>query len=178
MNGGPDRSTEATVEDADDEAFGTSRKAPGTAADTAESQNMQIESATGTLAGKPAGAVVAVVVEERFARTAFTPDLFAPRGARTATNDGAGGVRTRDTLLYAANDPVVQERVEECGRTVVDTSPYALTPTYAAHFPADDILVLGFVWRDEASGALNFELHGWRGDSCDRVSPIYRSGPV
>ena len=174
-----DTGTEATVKDADADAkaFGTSRKAPGPAADTAESEDMQIESATGTLAGEPAGAAIAVVVEDRFARAAFTPELFAPRDARITENNGRGGAPT-GALLYAADDPVLQARVEECARTVIDTSPYPLTPSYAAHFPDDDILVLGFVWRDEASGALSFEMRGWRGDSCDRVSPIYRSGPV
>ena len=175
-----DRSTNATVEDADAETLGTSKEAGEPAADTAQSQDMQIKAGTGTggVAPKRIAAPIAVIIEERFARAAFTPDLFASRDASTTRNGGAGGVGAPDTLLYAADDPALQSRVEECARTVIESSPYALTPRYAAHFPDDDILVLGFVWRDEVSGALNFELRGWRGASCDRVSPIYRSGPV
>ena len=182
-----DRSTnapveDATAEDADAETFGTatgtSNEAGGPAADTAQSQEMQIKAGTDAIAPGRIAAPVAVVIEDRFARTAFTPDLFAPRDARTAKNSGAGGVGATDALLYAADDPLLQSRVEECARMAIETSPYPLTPSYAAHFPDDDILVLGFVWRDEVSGALNFELRGWRGASCDRVSPIYRSGPV
>lgn len=170
------RSTEGTTEDADAETFGTGQGATGPAADPAAKQGMQIESATGTVAPGGAGAAIAVTVEQRFAGTAFTPDLFAPRDARSATNNRS--LAGTDALLYSADDPALRSFVEECARTVLETSPYPLTPSYAAHFPGDDILVLGFVWRDEASGALNFELRGWRGDSCDRVSPIYRNGPV
>ena len=175
-----DRSTDVTAEDAEAETFGASKEAGEPAADAAHSQDMQIKAGTGTDALAPgrAGAPIAVVVEEGFARTAFTPDLFAPRDARTTKNAGGSGLAARDTFLFAADDPVLQSRVEECARTVTETSPYPLTPTYAAHFPDDDILVLGFVWRDEVSGTLNFELRGWRGESCDRISPIYRSGPV
>ena len=173
-----DTSTEATVEDADAEAFGTSKEAGEPAADTGQSQDMQIKAGTSTVSSERTVAAIAVVVEERFARTRFTPDLFARRDAQTARNAGAGGLAATDTFLYAAKDPALQARVEECARTVIDTSPHPLTPTYAAHFSDDDILVLGFVWRDEASAGLNFELRGWRGSSCDRVSPIYRSGPV
>lgn len=173
-----DRSTNATVEDADAETFGASKEAGGPAADAAQSQDMQIKAGTDAVAPGRAAAAIGVVVEERFARTVFTPDLFAPRDARTARNGEGGGGAATGTLLYAADDPALQSQVEECARTVTETSPYRLTPTYAAHFPDDDILVLGFVWRDEISGALNFELRGWRGDSCDHVSPIYRSGPV
>ena len=173
-----DTATGTTVEDAEAETFGTSTEAGEPAADAAQSEDMQIKAGTGTGSFERTAAPIAVVVEERFARTVFTPDLLAPRDARATKNEGAGGVATTDALLYAADDPALQARVEECARTVIDTSPNPLTPTYAAHFPADGILVLGFVWRDEASGALNFELRGWRGDSCDRVSPIYRSGAV
>jgi anti-sigma factor RsiW len=179
-----DRSANTTVEDstaeeAEAETFGASKEAGEPEADTAQSQDMQIEAGSGIDAPGRTAAAIAVVVEDRFARAAFTPDLFAPRDAALTTrNGGAGGVAATDTFLYAADDPALQSRVEECARTVTETSPYPLTPTYAAHFPDDDILVLGFVWRDEPSGALNFELRGWRGSSCDRVSPIYRSGPV
>ena len=174
-----DRSTNEAVEDAEAETFGTSIEAGEPAADAAQSQDMQIKAGTDAITPERTAAAIAVVVEDRFARTAFTPDLFAPRDARTTKNGGAGGgVAATDTFLFAADDPVLQSRVEECARTVTETSTYPLTPTYAAHFPDDDILVLGFVWRDEVSGALNFELRGWRGDSCDHVSPIYRSGSV
>ena len=173
-----DQATDSTVQDAEAETLGTSNEAGVPEADAAQSQDMQIKAGTDAIAPQRSAAAIAVVVEEGFAHTPFTPDLFAPRDARTTKNAGAGSGAMTDRFLYAADDPALQSRVEECARTVTETSPYPLTPTYAAHFPDDDILVLGFVWRDEVSGALNFELRGWRGDSCDRVSPIYRSGPV
>jgi hypothetical protein len=164
-----------TVEDAG--TFGTTDEA-GAPAPGSESQDMQIESGTGTALGasEPGGPPVAVAVEQRFAAYDFTPDLFAPRDSRKANRTQAAGLAV--STLFAADDPDLAALVEECARTVIGTSPYALTPSYAAHFPADDIVVIGFVWRDEPSGALNFELRGWRGRSCDLVTPIYRSGPL
>lgn len=152
------------------------RKAEKDTSAAASAETLEVE--TGTLQGTDATNVappITVAVGSRFAGATFTPDLFAPRDARNrsfAVATEAGGA-------FAADDPTVAAMAEECARIVIDTSPHpSLTPTYAAHFPADDIIVIGFVWRDERSDGLNFELRGWRGDSCNRVSPIYRSGPV
>jgi hypothetical protein len=145
-----------------------------TSAATAESFEMEADTIQG-IAEPNATTPITVAVEERFASSTFGPDLFAPRDTANRTL----GFDAAAPGTFVADDPTVASMVEECARKVIETSPYPmLTPTYAAHFPADDIIVIGFVWRDDASDRLNFELRGWRGDSCDRVSPIYRNGPV
>ncbi len=180
-----DSTTGTTLEDAGGAASGAQQKARGEVrgGDAESTQTLEMEvaapgadSAAGSVASE-APQPISVVIEPRFAATKFTRDLFAPRDAKKSNRTLAFGAGPPGGFI--ADDPTVAATVEDCARTVIETSPHpALTPTYAAHFPTDDIIVIGFVWRAEGSGALNFELRGWRGGSCDSVSPIYRSGPV
>ena len=85
--------------------------------------------------------------------------------------------RIADRLAATAPNERLAQMVRDCAELTVSTSPYPLVPSSAAYY-ADDVLVIGFVWLDERTGTLNYELRGWLGGSCDRVTPIYRRGLI
>jgi len=171
-----------TLEDqAGDPEQGAARSnaAPGAAEphaaepEAADTLNMEADQASGsTSAFGSAGGAIPVVQERRFA-LADLGDLFGAR--RMRDNFNASG---NDAALFAADDPAIATTMEACARTVIETSPDPVVPTYSAHFTADDVIVIAFAWRDEKSGAMTFMLRGWRGRDCGSVSPIYRTGPL
>lgn len=85
--------------------------------------------------------------------------------------------RTVERLALSAPDQRLTQTVRDCAVLTVTTSPYPLIPSSATYY-ADDVLVIGFVWVDETTGALNYELRGWRGGECDRVTPIFSRGSI
>jgi hypothetical protein len=114
-----------------------------------------------------------VMVQEAFASARFDPSvLLAPVPA------GGSPRRAARDLASSAPEAEVGRTIRDCATTTLDNSRRPLAPTYAAYFTRDDIVVIGFVWTDPATGSLNYEVRGWRGPDCDRVSPIYRSGEL
>lgn len=85
--------------------------------------------------------------------------------------------RMANRLASSAPDERLAQMVRDCAELTVSTSRYPLVPSSAAYY-ADDVLVIGFVWADETTGTLNYELRGWLGGRCDRVTPIYRRGLI
>lgn len=132
---------------------------------------MEAGSAAGSSAENRGVVGIPVIEGRRFALASLADDLLGSRGMRDEFRTYDAG-----TTLFSADDPGTSATMEACARAVVDTSPYPLVPTSAAHFARDDIIVIAFVWRDEATGTPNFMLRGWRGGDCGSVSPIYRIG--
>lgn len=82
-----------------------------------------------------------------------------------------------DALALSAPDRRLAGMVRDCSELTVSTSPYPLIPSSAAYYQ-DDVLVIGFVWLEQTTEILNYELRGWIGGRCDRVTPIYRRGLI
>ena len=188
MNQAPGDAAPETLEDAqgatgqdaegDAEQGGAGGKvAPNAASEpeAADTLNMEADTARGSAAGfGSASNSIPVVQERRFALASIEEDLFGARRMR----DNFNAYKNETAALFAADDPDIATTMEACARTVIGTSPYPVVPTYAAHFGADDVIVIAFVWRDETSGNMSFMLRGWRGGDCGSVTPIYRTGPL
>ena len=107
-----------------------------------------------------------------FAATGISlPALVPPRRGIDAYSYDA------TTLALAAPNDRVARLIRECSERTIATSPHPLTPSSAAYY-ADDVLVIGFVWADPSTFRLNFEVRGWTDGNCDQVSPIYRRGSL
>lgn len=113
------------------------------------------------------------VVGERFSETGIQPGSLVPARIprRGADYFDAGPA---DLAAFAPNERVAA-LVEECAERAIATSPHPVVPSSAAYY-SDDVLVIGFVWLDPSSSTFNYELRGWVGGDCNRISPIYRRG--
>jgi hypothetical protein len=129
-----------------------------------------------------AGATLKAGVGNTFLDTTVATGPFAREGLdlpalQPATLAGAPAAADQQTSLYsAAQDPQVRRFIDECTQVTISTSPFPLTATSAVYYPRDEVLVIAFIWTDESTGTVNFELRGWRDGRCDRVTPIYRRG--
>jgi hypothetical protein len=119
---------------------------------------------------------------DTFLDTTVATGPFAREGLdlpalQPATLAGAPAAADQQTSLYsAAQDPQVARFIDECTQVTISTSPFPLTATSAVYYPRDEVLVIAFIWTEESTGTVNFELRGWRDGRCDRVTPIYRRG--
>lgn len=115
------------------------------------------------------------VQETPFAQAGLDPGALVPVISPGATIDAydAGPVG----IANSAPNRRLGRLTRECTENTLATSPHPLVPTSAAYYP-DGVLVVGFVWLEESSSLLNYELRGWTGGRCDRISPIYRRGTL
>jgi anti-sigma factor RsiW len=128
-----------------------------------------------TLAGRSAALNARsnfAVQEATFAQTGLDLGSLVP--ARSPRR-GRGAFAYAADLASLAPDERVARLVQECAEQTISTSPHPLVATSAAYYP-DDVLVIGFVWREVSRSLLHYELRGWVGGDCDRISPIYRRG--
>lgn len=121
------------------------------------------------IAGAPRARAMVTVVQRSFSAASF--DRRALVRARANTD------ALRFSLHSSAPAGRVRDVIRRCVETTLATSPLPLRPAMATVYRADDIVVITFLW-DDASGALNYEIRGWRGGVCDRPSPIYRRGTL
>lgn len=84
--------------------------------------------------------------------------------------------RAVEPLANSAPNERVADLIRSCSDRAISTSPVPLVATSATYFPSDDLLIIGFVWVEESTGDLYYEIRGWRAGRCDRVTPIYRRG--
>ena len=54
--------------------------------------------------------------------------------------------------------------------------PGDVTPAYAAVYPTDGLLVMGFLWSE--AGTRRFAFWGWPEGDCSIVTPIHASGTI
>jgi hypothetical protein len=119
---------------------------------------------------------------DTFLDTSVATGPFAREGLdlpalQPAALAGAPSAADQQTSLYSAvQDPQVMRFINECTQVTISTSPFPLTATSAVYYPRDEVLVIAFIWTEESTGTVNFELRGWRDGRCDRVTPIYRRG--
>lgn len=113
------------------------------------------------------------VVGESFSETGIQPGSLVPaRIPRRGLDYFDAG--PADLASMAPNERVAG-LVEECAERTIATSPHPVVPSSAAYY-SDDVLVIGFVWLDPSASTFNYELRGWVGGDCNRISPIYRRG--
>ena len=143
--------------------------ASGGAAATQESADAVAANAGTTLSARADFTVEEIPFSTTGLKVGSLVPAISPK-ARLGASDGGA---------IAANAPTerLAELARDCAELTVSTSPHPLVPTSAAYYP-DDVLVIGFVWLEESSSLLNYELRGWVGGRCDRISPIYRRGFV
>ncbi|HWC15223.1 MAG TPA: zf-HC2 domain-containing protein [Actinomycetota bacterium] len=174
------------AEPADPDRVATGRSKAGQTSDTAAGTGGGTggdaalpEAKSKLAAGSTQAAGVAGAARDRafvtVVRRSFSEASFDRRSLERA---GANANAARSSMLYSsAPAGPVRDVIRRCVETTLATSPFPLRPALATVYRADDIVVITFVWND-ASGALNYEIRGWRGGACDRPSPIYRRGIV
>ena len=113
------------------------------------------------------------VVDESFAATGLEPRSLVPaRIPRRGLDYFDAG--PAELAAFAPNERV-GALIEECAERAIATSPHPVVPSSGAYY-SDDVLVIGFVWLDPSTSTFNYELRGWIGGDCGRISPIYRRG--
>ena len=115
-----------------------------------------------------------VAVQESFSGARFDASLLVA----APVPDMLYARRAARDLAASAPDAQVGRTIRRCATGALDATALPLIPTYAAYFTRDDIVMIGFVWTDESTGTLRYVLRGWRGNDCDPVYPIFRSGEL
>lgn len=101
------------------------------------------------------------------------PDLLSARD--TGTLADAPRRRLGPLLALAPHDGWA-EQMTTCSDAVASFLPADAHAAYAAVYPADGLLVMGFLWSED--GAQRYAFWGWPAGSCATITPIYASGTL
>ena len=167
--GGGGRGGRNRTSDADARPKAAAIEAAAPQGDTAANEG------TDELAGRVAPPTVLDLSQRRFGSARFDPRALVPADARR--DHSLIGSRL-DDLASSAPSERIRDVIVRCARSALDASRDPLVVTYASYFAGDRVLLIGFVWVDEATGRLNYQLRGWLSHACDRPSPIYREGQL
>jgi hypothetical protein len=138
--------------------------------------NQAATSAAGTAAGPGAEQADALFSATlRYAEAGpLRPHLLSARD--TDGNAFESPRRTLGRLLRVAPNGRWAEQITTCNDAVTSFLPTGARAAYAAVYPTDRLLVMGFVWSEEEG--LRYAFWGWPAGDCSVVAPIYASGSL
>ncbi|MDQ4109343.1 MAG: zf-HC2 domain-containing protein [Actinomycetota bacterium] len=134
------------------------------------------DTGAGAVAGQT-GTSEAFSVETLGVVTTFSA---ADLGPHLLAYDGSVAFDDADRSLPAAlrefrrNAPDAGPQLSECTNIVQDAYQSVLVPSFASVYPADRLLVMGFVFQ--AGTEQRYAFWGWHLGDCSRPTPIYVTG--